>query len=155
MIRFILSWLNGLLPPDLYLRPSVFLRLGLVSLHGLAAVALLYTDLSLAGGVILTVMLVGSLVGQWYYYGTVYSPGFVIQLRACHDGYWQLVYADGTMRKRVLKRYYIHSRLLILQFRTQVPGLNSTLVIMADATDPERLRQLRCHLLRLAWRAET
>lgn len=146
--------MNGLLLPELPIRPSLYLRISVVSLHGLAATALWYADLPLSYAGSLHGIVLGSLLWQWYRYGTAHSPGFVVELRIRHDDYWQWVYADGTVRNRTLKRYYIHAYLLVLQFNTEVPGLRSTLVITADATDSERLRQLRCHLLRLAWRAQ-
>ena len=128
--------------------------MGVVSLHGLASGALVYTDLSVAVSAAMGVMLLGSLLWQWYRYGSMTSPGFITRLSVCPDGRWQLVYADGTVRQWVIKRYYIHARLLILQFQGEFPGLGSTLVIPADAADPELLRRLRCYLLRLAWHPE-
>ncbi len=127
----------------------------MVSLHGLAAVAVAYVELSLIHTAALHGTLLCSLLWQWYRYGSECSHGFVTHLRVDDEGGWQWVYADGTVRQQTLKRYYIHAHLLILQFHGPLPGGNQTLVIAADATDSESLRQLRCYLFRLAWQAQT
>lgn len=127
----------------------------MVSLHGLAAAAVCYVNLSLSYTLALHGTLLSSLLWQWYRYGSVRSLGFVTRLRVDDEDGWQWVYADGAMRQYRLKRYYIHTYLVILQFNGSIPGFNPTLVIAADAADAEPLRQLRCYLFRLAWQGQT
>lgn len=131
------------------MRPSAFLLAVLIGMHGLAAGALLYSDLPGTFAAGLLGALSWSLIRQLYRYGATCSPGFVVRLVPGRDGNWQLVHGNGTVRKRVLRRYYVHPWLLILQFQGPLPGLNPALAIPADAVDAESLRQLRHHLLRL------
>lgn len=131
------------------------MRAGLVGLHGLAAGALLYSELASMLRVVGSLLLLLSLIRQLYRYATARSPGFVTRLGVCSDGRWELTYGDGTVRQLRLGRYYVHAWLLILQFHGRLPAQNPALTIPADATDAESLRRLRQYLLRLDRSAES
>lgn len=70
----------------------------------------------------------------------------IIGLERGEKNQWRCVFQDGKRSQFLqLKSCFVSSALVMLTFRSQQLGRRKTVTLLADATDPELLRQLRVY----------
>jgi hypothetical protein len=129
------------------------LALGLLVVHGLAAAALLSVPVSiwLQAGIGWALAL--SLLQSYRRHVSRSAPGAVVEALWSEQGTWTLRLASGAeLQGSLSSDSFVTVPLTVLNFRS-ARRRNASLVLTADAVDPELLRRLRVRL-RLAYAGE-
>jgi hypothetical protein len=126
------------------LRPSRMLLIGGSSGHVLAGVAVVVASIPLWFKVGLIAAIGLALAWLVWRYGDCNGPGFIARVELL-DGRWRLATGDGRIHRAQLTGGYAHLHGLILNFRLD-NGWSRAVTLLADAADPDDLRQLRVWL---------
>ncbi len=130
------------------LKVSVALAAILVMLHLGAASLLFSVTIPLTVRAILLVAVTLSLVQVLMQHALRRGPGTIVALRLNEDG--ELLLQSGKRapwRTAVIRRRFVHRRLVLLSMRVAGQRLPKTLVLAADAVEPDVFRRLRAALL--------
>ncbi len=124
---------------------SSWLSVYLLSIHSL----LLLMLFSLLSGYELIVAILLLVVSFSHYYRQYCSlkNHYILTLTSDNKPYWNIQDADNVVQKQqLLKRSVVTSRLVILYFEGASRWRDKSIIIVADAVDAERFRQLRVYL---------
>ncbi|MBI1194532.1 MAG: hypothetical protein GC138_01615 [Gammaproteobacteria bacterium] len=125
-------------------RPSRALAAYLILIHGVAAVGIVASPLSVSLAFASYLLLGASLV-LGLRRVLLLSPGAVVGLTCDRNGGWSLALADGRVFVAKLKPgALIHPRLMVLNFRGPRRGFN--VVLIDDNADQDEVRRLRVRL---------
>jgi|AZIC01.1.fsa_nt_gi toxin CptA len=125
---------------------SKLLLLYLVLVHGV----MIMTLFSLLGvnymSMMILMVLLFSFVYYCYQHQWLKSEQAIIGLERDEKLQWMCVFKSGKRSQFLqLKSCFVSSALVMLTFRSQQAGRGKTVTLLADATDPELLRQLRVY----------
>ena len=127
--------------------PSRYLALFLILAHGLALATLVITPLPLWIRTVLGLLLAASLIHGFRRHVTRRSSGSITTAVWDELGLWRLTLAFGrTLEAQLLPDSFVTLPLVVLNFRTGSRWGRRSLVLVNDAEDAERLRQLRVRL---------
>ena len=142
-------------PLRLECRPSRYLRIALLAVHGMALLVLPPLPLTWWIKVPIALAVVAQGIVNWRRQ-PAYSSAAAAQCLVWAGGSrWELFNRDGARRQaRLLPGTYIHPWLVILRFLTE-DRQKCAVVLPCDSLDPDSHRRLRVHLVLLQDKATT
>ena len=129
-------------------RPSRWLATLLLLTHGGAMAVIPPLALPVAVQLGLCAGIVVSLVRTLPTHALLRSGRAVVQLVWDADGHWTVARADGTVWDAELLPFsYVHTHLVVLNFRMGSPWRRRSVILTSDSVDPPTFRRLRARLL--------
>lgn len=127
---------------DIPLRPSLLLLLFIYTIHGLAALALLFTQLPPLLYWIFAIVLCASLAGYcWKWSCAGYGERIYYA-----DGKWRVVFAGVERNAHLIRALPVSVPFIALRFRCAQEWHQRTMIVCKDSCNKQHLWQLR-HLL--------